>query len=146
MSDGATPKLKEFAQRLLGFEAAASKSAGADDFAAFRTCEKLGRPLGKLIGPGGYRALLSRALSLAGAEAPWLGKLFLKEDSSLEGFAALRKELGSNAIIKGEVALVAQLLGLLVTFIGPALTLGLVQEAWPKADFDDLDFGTREMP
>ena len=146
MSDGATPKLKEFARRLLRFEAVSSKSAGADDFAAFRTCEKLGGPLGKLMGPGGYRALLSRALSLAGADAPWLGKLFLKEDSSLEGFAAVRKELGSKAITEGEVALVAQLLGLLVTFIGPALTLGLVQEGWPKADFNDLDFGTNEKP
>jgi hypothetical protein len=40
--------------------------------------------------------------------------------------------------------LLAQLLGLLVAFIGKNLTLRLVGEVWPKAALDDLDFGTEE--
>jgi len=39
------------------------------------------------------------------------------------------------------VTLLAQLLGLLVTFIGEALTVRLVREVWPKVPLDDLDFG-----
>ena len=36
---------------------------------------------------------------------------------------------------------VAQLLGLLVTFIGEELTLRLVREVWPKLSPNNLDFG-----
>ena len=32
-------------------------------------------------------------------------------------------------------ALVAEFLGLIVTFIGPTLTLQLIRQAWPNADF-----------
>jgi hypothetical protein len=39
------------------------------------------------------------------------------------------------------VVLVAQLLGLLVTFIGEDLTLGLVREIWPKLSLDKSGFG-----
>jgi circadian clock protein KaiC len=39
----------------------------------------------------------------------------------------------------GGVALLAQLLGLLVAFIGENLTLRLVREVWPKAPLNDLD-------
>jgi len=138
MPASTAPKLKACARQLLAFELASGKSAGAEDFAAFRICEKLRGPLGKLLGLGGFRALLSRALALAGMEFPWLGKLFIKDDASLEGFAALQAELDSDAITAGGVALVAQFLGLLVTFIGPALTLGFLREVWPT--IDDLNF------
>jgi hypothetical protein len=37
------------------------------------------------------------------------------------------------------VILLAQLIGLLHAFIGEALTLRLLQDAWPNAVFDDCD-------
>ncbi len=132
MPNSATPKQKDIARHLVSFESAASESP-AEEFVAFRVCEKLRGPLGRLLGLGGFRALLARALALARADHPWLSHLLIEEDGSLAGFAALSTESHSNEFTEGEVALVAQLLGLLVTFIGPSLALGLVRETWPKA-------------
>ena len=41
--------------------------------------------------------------------------------------------------------IVAQLLGLLVTFIGEPLTLRLVRDAWPNASVAGLDTGSDEV-
>ena len=38
----------------------------------------------------------------------------------------------------------AQLLGLLVTFIGEPLTLRLVRDAWPNASVAGMDAGSEE--
>ena len=146
MPNGDTPQLKDFSRRLLAYEAAAGKRTGADGPVAFRVCERLREPLCKLIGVGGFRTLFSRALALAGTEVRWLRALHIKSDGSLEGLGELEAKLSEDEIAVGEVALVGQLLGLLVTFIGPALALGLVQEAWPKAAFNTLNFGKGEKP
>jgi hypothetical protein len=45
---------------------------------------------------------------------------------------------GGEDATHGERVLVAHLLGLLVTFIGPALTRRLLQDIWPK--LEDLEF------
>jgi hypothetical protein len=42
------------------------------------------------------------------------------------------------------VVLVAQLLRLLVAFIGETLTLRLVRESWPKLSVNDSDLGERD--
>jgi hypothetical protein len=139
---GATPKLKGFARRLLAYEAASGKPADTNDSEAFRVCEKLRGPLSRLTGVGGFRSLLSRALALAGSEVPWLRALHVKGDGSLDGLEELEVKLDSGEIAEGEVVLVSQLLGLLVTFIGPALTRQLLQDIWPK--MHDLNFGNGE--
>ena len=141
MSQNAEPKLKEFARRLLACEAASDKPIGAKKSAAFHVCEKLRGPLGQHLGMDGFRSLLSRALALAGAEVPWLMELQLKTDGSLKGLDKLAATLDADAIAEGESVLVAQLLGLLMTFIGRALTLGFVRGTWPDGDFSDLNFG-----
>ncbi len=123
---------KEFARQLLAYEAASGKPAAASDSVAFRVCEKLRVPLGKLVGVDGFRSLLSRALALACGEIPWLCGLQTKADGSLKGVDELEAKLDSSAIAEGEVVLVGQLLGLLVIFIGPALTLGLLRDIWPR--------------
>lgn len=138
MPNSATPKLKEFAGRLLAFEIAADKPGSLGNpgnSAAFRVCEQLRLPLSKLLGTDGFRALLSRALALAAAEVHWLRALQIKADGSLEGLdqQELEAKLDTRAVATGEIVLVAQLLGLLVTFIGPALTLRLVHDIWPKS-------------
>jgi hypothetical protein len=139
MQHSATAKLKMIARQLLGCETASGTSAAAGGAVDFRVCEKLRLPLGKLMGVGGFHALLSRALVLARAEVPWLAMLEIKADGSLEGRAEMESQVGRDKIALGEVALVAQLLGLLVTFVGPALTLALVREAWPEAAFNEID-------
>ena len=137
MPNNATPKLRGFARQLLAHDAASGKSAGTNDFKAFRVCEKLREPLSRLTGVGGYRTLLSRALALAGAGISWLRALHIKADGSLEGLEELVAKLDSGKIAEGEVSLLSQLLGLLITFIGPALTLRLLRDIWPK--MNDLE-------
>jgi len=132
MPNNATPKLRGFARQLLAHDAASGKSAGTNDFKAFRVCEKIRVPLSRLAGVGGFRSILSRAMALAGAEVPWLRALHIKADGSLEGLEELGAKLDSGKIAEGEVSLVSHLLGLLITFIGPALTLRLLRDIWPK--------------
>ena len=134
----ATPKLKEYARRLLAHDGTLDRSAGTDESKGFRVCEKLRRPLSKLTGVGGFSSLLSRALTLASAEIPWLRKLGIKSDGSLEGLEELVTIIDARQMAEGEVALVSQLLGLLITFIGPALTLQLLRDIWPK--MNDSEF------
>jgi predicted transglutaminase-like cysteine proteinase len=49
--------------------------------------------------------------------------------------------VGFRALLS-RALLLAQLLGLLVAFIGEDLTLRLVREVWPKLSLNDLDLGT----
>lgn len=101
--------------------------------AALRVCERLRLPLSTYAGAAGFRSLLSRALSLAKTEEPWLAGLELKADGTLQPSAAAEEQIATEKAARAGAALVAQLLGLLVTFIGEALTLRLVHDVWPKA-------------
>jgi hypothetical protein len=132
MSNSNVPEMREFALRLLAYESASGKPANAKYSVTFRVCEKLRMQLSKTTGVGGFSALLSRALALAGEEAPWLRKLQIDSDGSLKGLHELEAKLDSSLVAEGQVVLLTQLLGLLVTFIGPALTLQLLQDVWPK--------------
>jgi len=138
MPSTTAPKLKQFARRLLDYEAASGKPADVQETPAFRVCGKLRGPLGKLMGVGGFRSLLSRALVLAGAEVPWLRELQIQADGSLEEPKEFEVKLDRPAITEGEVVLVSQLLGLLVTLIGPALTVSLLRDIWPE--LEELNF------
>lgn len=107
--------------------------------AAFRVCEKLRRPLSTMAGVAGFRSLLSRALVLAKADAPWLGGLPIKPDGSLEFSAEVEAQLRSEEAARGGVALITELVGLLIIFIGEALTLRLLHTVWPKVLLKDPD-------
>src|SRR5688572_10054795 len=113
----ATPAIQDLARRLIALEAARAPSDGPAG-EAVRACEKLRVPLAKLAGVAGFRSLMARALALARAEVPWLGSVQVRADGSLEGFDAAGREQGAAPAGEAGVAVVAQLLGLLVTFIG----------------------------
>jgi hypothetical protein len=131
--------MRDFAQRLIAYEARGNKSSWPNGRAAFGgVVEKLRGSLVTLSGAAGFRALLSRALVLANPEVRWLRAVNIKADGSLECPAEMA-QLDKEEVAKAEVALVAQLLGLLVTFIGESLTLRLVQDAWPGAPIKDFD-------
>ena len=133
--------MRNFAKRLMASEAMAGGSSETKTPAAFHAAETLRPHLATLMGTGGFRALLSRALVLASAEVPWLRVVYVKGDGSLEGPAALHEELDPGEYLEGSIVLLAQLAGLLVAFIGPNLTVRVMGEAWPHALLDDLDFG-----
>jgi hypothetical protein len=57
-------------------------------------------------------------------------------DGSLKGLDELEPQIDQEQARDEGAVLIAQLLGLLVTFIGEGLTLRLVQDVWPEAAFD----------
>lgn len=129
----------QLARRLISEEGGKRHATVADasGHAAFRVCEKIRTPLSTLTGAGGYRALLSRALALAGKEAVWLGRLEVTPAGSLRFPPEVEAGVGDGDAAQSGVLLVAELLGLLITMIGEALTLRLLQEIWPKTPLGD---------
>ena len=133
--------MRDFAERLIAYETRGNKFSETKTPAIFLIDEKLRPHLATLMGKVGFRALLSRALVLTNAEVPWLGALRVNADGSLQGLDELDAQVDPEKILEGRVVLLAQLLGLLVAFIGENLTLRLVREVWPKLSLNDLDFG-----
>lgn len=137
----ASPRMRHFAKRLTVYERRADTPSETNTPPAFRVCEKLRTHLGTFMGAAGFRELLSCALPRAQAEIPWLGAVHAKEDGALEGLEELSVKHNQDELFEGGIVLVAQLLGLLVAFIGQSLTLRFVREVWPEVPLDDLDFG-----
>ena len=117
---------RHLAQRLLAYEAVAGENSEPAESAAFRVCAKLRRPLITLAGVAGFRSLLSRALTLARAEAPSLSVIQVAADGSLKGLGELRPRVDADQAREAGIILITQLLGLLVRVVGEATTLQLV--------------------
>ena len=137
----ATPQMRAFAKRLIAHETAGKTSSEKQFPAGFPVSEKLCSQLTTLIGSSGFRALFLRSLALAKAELPWLRAVRVKADGTLEGVDEIQPQPTTEVALEAREILLAQLLGLLVTFIGPALTSRLVGEIWPRILLSDLDLG-----
>jgi len=129
--------MRHFARCLVAYETPEIKSFAAETPAGFPVCEKLRLHLATFMGKTGFHTLLARALTLSTAEVPWLCAVRTRADDSLEGLEALHAQLNPEEFSEGELVLLAQLLGLLVAFIGEKLTLRLVREVWPEVPLDD---------
>ena len=128
-----TPMLRAFAQRLLDYE---TVEGTPPENAVFRVCEKQRLSLSTLVGVAGFRSLLARALALAKEEVPWLNALSVSADGVLVGLEAIDPQLDKNKIAQGEVVFIANLISLLVAFVGEGITLALVRDVWPTvSDF-----------
>jgi hypothetical protein len=141
-----TPQMRDFSQSLIAYEAKENHSSGTKASPAFHVFEKLRPYLATIMGSAGFHALLGRALAVARPESAWLRTVQVGADGSLEGFDGLPAQGAENpeGMAEGCVILVAQLLGLLVAFIGEDLTLRIVCNVWPKLSLNDLDFGNRD--
>jgi hypothetical protein len=120
------PQTRDLALQLLAYEGIAGNTSEPTEFAAFRVCETLRQPLCALAGIAGFRSLLSRALTLARAEAPSLSAVQVAADGSLQGLDELRPRVNADQAREAGIILITQLLGLLVRVIGEATTLQLV--------------------
>ena len=141
-----SPEILSLARWLLAQEAAACKPSEAEPQAAMCicVCEKLREPLSTLAGAEGYKALISRALTLVKRDAPALVPVQVGEGGALKMTGAALPEREADEALKGGAELVAQLLGLLVTFIGEDLTLRLVRDVWPDAPYKSVESETEK--
>ena len=137
------PEMRDLAQRLLSYEAIADKASEPVESTTLRVYQKLRQSLGELAGSAGFHALASRALTLARAEVPGLRAVQVGADGDLEGMSAIEPSIKveQDRGHEGGVILISRLLGLLFIFLGEALTLSLLREAWPGAAFDDRNSG-----
>src|ERR1700685_4394944 len=117
------PESRHLAQRLLAYEAVAGETSEPAESTAFRVCAKLRRPLITLAGVDGFRSLLSRAVTLARVEAPSFSAVLVAAAGSLQYLDELAPQIDKGLAGEGGTVLIAQLIGLLLTFIGEGLTL-----------------------
>ena len=133
--------MRDFARQIIAHEARVGKKSDPIGSVAFHVCETLRPHLATLMGNAGYRALLVRAFTLATEGVPWLRAIQVKANGSLEGLDELRAQLAPEELAEGQVALLAQLLGMLIAFIGENLTLRLVREVWPQFSVTEFESG-----
>lgn len=126
-----TRQTARVAERLLAYETQSNLTQAVRSPATFLVCEKLRPHLASLMGRTGFRSLLSRALVLTGTEASCPGTVQVQTDGTLAGWDKLEEQIPRKDFAEASVALIAQLLGLLVAFIGEELTFRLLREIWP---------------
>ncbi len=142
------PEMRDLARRLLTCEADASGTSKSAEGPILRVYEKLRQSLGAFAGAAAFHSLASRALVLARSETPALRKALVASNGSLQGLDNSEPQIVADKDRAGEhpaddrgIILIAQLLALLFTFLGAALTFSLLRSAWPGADFDDRNSG-----
>jgi len=93
-----------------------------------RVYEKLRRQLGAPVGVDGFQALASRALALARSESPRLSAVQITANGALRGLGEVESQADADEDGEAGVILIAQLLGLFLTFLGEATTLRLIED------------------
>jgi hypothetical protein len=143
------PQTRDLVERLIAYEAVAGKDSEPTELAAFRVCETLRQPLVTLAGVASFRSLLSRALMLARVEAPSLSAVRVAADGSLQGLDELEPQIDKDQAGEAGVILIAQLLGLLLFFMGEGVTSRLlISEVLPHLRFlptSDVPVGFEAM-
>jgi hypothetical protein len=135
---------RDLARTLIAREAHATTPSLKVEPATLRVYEKLRRQLGSPVGVDGFQALASRALALAKSQSPRLSTVQVTANGGLRGLD--QAESQTDADEKGEagVILIAQLLGLFLTFLGEATTLSLIEDLRLQADVNTFPAGTTE--
>src|ERR1700722_7649817 len=123
-------KSRDLARSLIASEADAPSTSLLAQPATVRVYERLRRELGAPVGVDGFQALASRALALAKSESPRLGAGQVTANGGFRGPGGGESHTAADG--DGEaggeagIILIAQLLGLFLTFLGEATTLRLI--------------------
>ena len=121
-------KTREMARSLVAREADASTASLHAEPATVRVYERLRRQLGSPVGVDGFQALASRALALAKSESPRLSAVQVSANGGLRGLGEVESQTDTDEDGEAGIVLIAQLLGLFLTFLGEATTLRLIED------------------
>src|ERR1035438_1468422 len=121
-------KTRDLARSLFACEADASTTSLHTEPATVRVYERLRRQLGAPVGTDGFQALASRALALAKSESPGLSAVQITTNGGLCGLGEVESQTDADDDGEVGVILIAQLLGLFLTFLGEATTLRLIED------------------
>lgn len=125
-------KTRDLARSLVASEADASTNSLQTGPATVRVYERLRRQLAAPVGVDGFQALASRALALARSESPRLGAVQITANGDLRGLGEVESQAEENG--EAGIILIAQLLGLFLTFLGEATTLRLIEDLRLQVD------------
>jgi len=131
-----SPMICDWARRLIAYEAEGGSVSAQTHFATLRVYEKLRRQLCAPVGIDGFQALASRALSLAKSEAPLLSAVQITANGGLRGLDEVEAQTGAEEDGEVGIILIAQLLGLFLTFLGEATTLRLIEDVRHQGEVD----------
>jgi hypothetical protein len=121
-------KTRDLARSLVASEAEAPSTSLLAQPATVRVYERLRRQLGAPVGVDGFQALASRALALAKSESPRLSSVQLTANGILRGLGEVESQTDADEDGEAGITLIAQLLGLFLTFLGEATTLRLIED------------------
>jgi hypothetical protein len=121
-------KTRDLARSLIASEADASTISLHAEPASVRVYERLRRQLCALVGVDGFQALASRALALAKSQSPQLSAVRVTANGGLRGLGEVESPSDADADGEAGIVLIAQLLGLFLTFLGEATTLRLIED------------------
>ena len=127
-------KTRDLARSLIASEADASTTSLHTEPATVRVYEKLRRQLGAPVGVDGFQALASRALALAKSQSPRLSTVQVTANGGLRGLGEVESQTDAEEGGEAGIILIAQLLGLFLTFLGEATTLRLIEDLRLQAD------------
>jgi hypothetical protein len=127
-------KTRDLARSLVACEADASTTSLQTEPATVRVYERLRRQLGAPMGVDGFQALASRALALAKSESPRLSAVQLTASGGLHGLGEVESQTDADEAGEVGIILIAQLLGLFLTFLGEATTLRLIEDLRLQVD------------
>jgi hypothetical protein len=140
----ATPGMRDLAHRLLTYETGAGKNSEPIESPTLRVYEKLRTSLSLFAGVAAFESLAFRALTQAKSESPDLWAVQVAVGGSIQGLGEFAPQIEMDKHLTAEfpsddagIILIARLLGLLRIFLGEALTLSLLRNAWPGEVFDD---------
>jgi hypothetical protein len=119
---------RDLARSLVAREADASANSPHTEPATVRVYDRLRRQFSAPVGIDGFQVLASRALALAKSESPRLSTVQIAANGSLRGLGEVESETGTDENGEAGVILIAQLLGLFLTFLGEATTLRLIED------------------
>ena len=127
-------KTRELARNLVAKEADRTTASLHAEPATVRVYERLRRQLGAPVGVDGFHALASRALALAKSESPRLGAVQVTANGRLRGLDEVDSKTDADEDGEAGIILIAQLLGLFLTFLGEATTLRLIEDLRRQVD------------
>ena len=135
---------RELARSLVASEADASTTSLHTEPATVRVYERLRRQLGSPVGVDGFQALASRALALAKSQSPRLSAVQVTANGGLQGLGEVESQTDSEEDGEAGIVLIAQLLGLFLTFLGEATTLRLIEDLRLQVEVSPVSARTTE--
>jgi hypothetical protein len=127
-------KTRDLARSLVASEADPATTCLHTEPATVRVYERLRQQLGAPVGADGFQALASRALALAKSESPRLSGVQVTANGGLRGLGEIESQTDTDEDGDVGIVLIAQLLGLFLTFLGEATALRLIEDLRLQVD------------